>query len=129
MQLRILSGNAVLEEKRLPRAGAQPTLDSNERLRVGVAVGTRDDDKERVDRLVKEADLDVVILDSSQGRLISKSSLWQYDNDCIDSKAQLSLPIVVSMKSYWSTETHLSELDSQEAHPITPAWSFRGRWL
>ena len=68
VQLRILSGVALLEAKRMPQAGGRPTLDGRERLMVGAAVGTREDDRARVDRLVQEADLDVVILDSSQGK-------------------------------------------------------------
>lgn len=36
-------------------------------LRVGAAVGTRDEDKERVRRLHAEAGVDAIILDSSQG--------------------------------------------------------------
>jgi len=42
-----------------------PSLDSKGRYLVGAAVGTRQED--RVDELRKQADVDVVILDSSQG--------------------------------------------------------------
>lgn len=34
---------------------------------MGAAVGTREDDKQRVQRLHSEGDVDVIILDSSQG--------------------------------------------------------------
>lgn len=37
------------------------------KLRVGAAVGTRDEDKQRCQRLHGEAGVDAVILDSSQG--------------------------------------------------------------
>ena len=42
-------------------------LPSQKRLLVGAAVGTREEDKERVRVLREQAELDVVILDSSQG--------------------------------------------------------------
>lgn len=42
-------------------------LSGDRKLRVGAAVGTREDDKQRVQRLHREGDVDVVILDSSQG--------------------------------------------------------------
>lgn len=44
-----------------------PSLDSRGRYLVGAAVGTRQEDRTRVDELRKQADVDVVILDSSQG--------------------------------------------------------------
>ncbi len=44
-----------------------PSLDSKGRYLVGAAVGTRQEDRTRVDELRKQADVDVVILDSSQG--------------------------------------------------------------
>lgn len=44
-----------------------PSVDGKGRLLVGAAVGTRDSDRERVRRLVAEAEVDVVVLDSSQG--------------------------------------------------------------
>ena len=48
-----------------------PSVDSKGRYLVGAAVGTRQEDRTRVDELRKQAEVDVVILDSSQGR-----SLW-----------------------------------------------------
>lgn len=47
-----------------------PSLDSKGRYLVGAAVGTRQEDRTRVDELRKQADVDVVILDSSQGNVI-----------------------------------------------------------
>lgn len=52
---------------RATRLSAQPSLDHQGKYLVGAAIGTREDDKARVDALIQEADLDVVILDSSQG--------------------------------------------------------------
>lgn len=52
-----------------PRAaarGAAPSMGADGRLLVGAAVGTREEDKARVSAL-REAGVDAVILDSSQG--------------------------------------------------------------
>jgi IMP dehydrogenase/GMP reductase len=50
----------------LPPQGA-PAVAPDGRPRVGAAVGTRDDDKLRVDKLFTQGGVDAVILDSSQG--------------------------------------------------------------
>ncbi len=47
-----------------------PSLDSKGRYLVGAAVGTRQEDRTRVDELRKQADIDVVTLDSSQGNVV-----------------------------------------------------------
>lgn len=44
-----------------------PSLDAKGRYLVGAAVGTRQEDRTRVDQLRSQAEVDVVILDSSQG--------------------------------------------------------------
>ncbi len=64
--MRVAARELFLEERRRPRAGA-PSADAAGRLLVGAAVGTRDDDRARVDALRAADALDVVILDSSQG--------------------------------------------------------------
>ncbi len=56
----------VRQARSLPAPGA-PSLDAQGRLLVGAAVGTREDDKQRVAALVQQAGVDAVILDSSQG--------------------------------------------------------------
>ena len=57
----------------VPRAaarGAAPSVGADGRLLVGAAVGTREEDKARISAL-REAGVDAVILDSSQGALSS----------------------------------------------------------
>ena len=66
MQVAVATRQSLLEWQRGQRL-SQSSLDAKGRLLVGAAVGTRDADRERVRRLVQEADVDVVILDSSQG--------------------------------------------------------------
>lgn len=46
-----------------------PSLDAKGRYLVGAAVGTRQEDRTRVDHLRSQAEVDVVILDSSQGKV------------------------------------------------------------
>lgn len=58
-----------VKSHRVDGTNSRASLDSKGRLLVGVAVGTRDDDKARVDVLRQESEIDVVILDSSQGGL------------------------------------------------------------
>ena len=45
-----------------------PSLDAEGRYLVGAAVGTRQEDRTRIDQLRSQAEVDVVILDSSQGK-------------------------------------------------------------
>lgn len=58
-----------LEEQRVPRR-APASVDPKGRLLVGVAVGTREDDRQRVNALCSAAAVDAVILDSSQGEVL-----------------------------------------------------------
>lgn len=64
-QVGLATRAAFVAERFLPPQGAA-SLDSQGRLLVGAATGTRENDKERIARLV-EAGVDAVILDSSQG--------------------------------------------------------------
>lgn len=66
------SRELFLDERRRPRGGAA-SADARGRLLVGAAVGTRDDDRARIDALRTADALDVVILDSSQGALTGAS--------------------------------------------------------
>lgn len=45
---------------------------------VGAAVGTREADRERVRRLFSEAQVDVVVLDSSQGNSVYQLEMLKY---------------------------------------------------
>ena len=71
LQAAVATRQSLLEWQHGQRL-SQCSLDAQGRLLVGAAVGTREADRERAQRLVKEAGVDVVILDSSQG-----ASLWQ----------------------------------------------------
>ncbi|CAK0778918.1 hypothetical protein CVIRNUC_004666 [Coccomyxa viridis] len=64
--VRLATKAGFLEEQRAPRRAAC-SADGGGRLLVGAAVGTRDDDRARVDALRAADALDAVILDSSQG--------------------------------------------------------------
>ncbi len=72
-QVRVASRDLFLDERRRPRAAAA-SADAGGRLLVGAAVGTRDDDRARVDALRAADALDVVILDSSQGVPLGSTS-------------------------------------------------------
>jgi IMP dehydrogenase len=58
----LISRNDLLKSQNYPQA----TKDSQDKLRVGAAVGTRESDWERANALIK-AGVDVLVIDSSQG--------------------------------------------------------------
>ena len=66
LQVRVATKATFLEEQRAPRRAAT-SVDSAGRLLLGAAVGTRADDRARVDALRAADAVDAVILDSSQG--------------------------------------------------------------
>uniref|UniRef100_K7L746 IMP dehydrogenase/GMP reductase domain-containing protein n=1 Tax=Glycine max TaxID=3847 RepID=K7L746_SOYBN len=63
--------------KGYPKLVAPATVGADGEFMVGAAVGTREDDKERLEHLVK-AGLNVVVLDSSQGNSIYQLEMVKY---------------------------------------------------
>lgn len=56
----------LIEASTFPRGGqGVASVDSEGRLRVGAAIGTREEDKDRIEALMEAGPLDAVILDSS----------------------------------------------------------------
>ena len=74
LQVRLATRQLFREERRLPQAGSA-SVGSDGRLMLGTAVGTREDDKRRVDALREHAGVDAVILDSSQGGRLYRTCL------------------------------------------------------
>lgn len=62
-----LASRSLLRDARNYPAPGEPTLDSEGRLRIGAAIGTRPSDKDRVAKLYEVGRVDAIILDSSQG--------------------------------------------------------------
>lgn len=54
------------------------SMDNQKRLLVGAAIGTQEYDKERARRLIEEAEVDVICIDSSQGNSVFQIEMIKY---------------------------------------------------
>ncbi|XP_058096076.1 inosine-5'-monophosphate dehydrogenase-like [Magnolia sinica] len=72
----LVTANDVERIQGLPKLGL-PSLGTDGEFMVGAAVGTREQDKERLELLVK-AGADVIVLDSSQGNSIYQIEMIKY---------------------------------------------------
>lgn len=73
----LVAREEVERVKGYPRLAAPPTVGPDGEFMVGAAIGTREEDKERLEHLVK-AGVNVVVLDSSQGNSIYQLEMVKY---------------------------------------------------
>ena len=66
-----------------------PSFDDRGQLLVGAAVGTRECDKERVKRLVEQGNVDLIVLDSSQGDSTFQGQMLEFIKTEYPSRAAL----------------------------------------
>ncbi|KAE9590506.1 hypothetical protein Lal_00023364 [Lupinus albus] len=73
----LVTEDDVVRAKGYPKVLAKGSVGANGEWLVGAAIGTREEDKERLEQLVK-AGVDVVVLDSSQGHSIYQLEMIKY---------------------------------------------------
>ena len=87
-----------------------PSFDDKGQLLVGAAVGTRQCDKERVKRLVEQGDVDLIVLDSSQGDSTFQGQMLEFIKTEYPSMVALEVPTSLRKKANTNgvTPTNLS---------------------
>jgi IMP dehydrogenase len=83
---------------RYPAPLGKPTVNSEGKLCIGCAIGTRENDKVRLDALVKEG-VDAVILDSSQGDSVYQIEMIKYIKKTFPSMQVIAGNVVTSRQA------------------------------